>query len=524
MKHLSLKKKIILLVLGISMISPIILAIIIYKNNDTNKEYQIIADRSLPRTREMGEVLFNFRQVRLQFRSLAIRNNTSQDTNAYLGGINNSVKELDESMGTLIGMMSTNAEEIKMSEDVKAGWKEFAAFGDELLALQKKGDEESYNKLAELVRYTCPKRSQKFEEAVQAMIKWQEAKAIWRTENAKANTKFTNTLSLSLAFIGVILSLVVGFIFTSSLVKSISTSVTDLKNGSDEISTKSDDVASIAIKLSEAAVEQASSIQETVSSIDEISAMVSRNSDSAQGSLEASELSTNAAQKGKENAELMIDSIHSITTTNQEIIDQMNKSNSEFSQIVTVINNISEKTQVINDIVFQTKLLSFNASVEAARAGEHGKGFAVVAEEVGNLASMSGKAATDITEMLSTSVNKVVEIVEKNKSHMDILINRSKQKIELGSTTAQDCARSLDQILENVSSVNSRVREIAVASKEQSVGVAEINKAMSQLDEVTQENTLSSQESSGAATDLKMQVTKLNSVVERLLLIVEGKA
>jgi methyl-accepting chemotaxis protein len=523
LNQLSLKKKIILLILGISLISPIISGVIIYKNHSTIEEYQIIADRSLPRTREMGEVLFNFRQVRIQFRSLVIRDNTPKDTDIYLGRINDSVKALTEDLGHLVNMMSTNPEERKMSEEVKAGWKEFEAFGDQLLALQKKGDEASYREMAELVRYTCPKKSEKFETAVQAMIKWQEEKAIWRTAKAKENTIFTDRLSIGLALLGVIISLTVGFIFTSSLVKSLTISVSDLKSGADEISTKSDDVADIAIKLSEAAVEQSSSIQETVSSIDEISAMVSRNSDSAQGSLNASEVSTRAAQKGKENVELMIDSINSITMTNQEIIDQMNSSNLEISQIVNVINNISEKTQVINDIVFQTKLLSFNASVEAARAGEHGKGFAVVAEEVGNLASMSGKAATEITDMLSSSVNKVTEIVEKSKTLMDVLIKKSKQKVELGSTTAQDCARSLDDILRSVSSVNNMVHEIAVASKEQSVGVGEVNKAMSQLDEVTQANTLSSQASSDAATDLKMQVERLNGVVEQLLLVVEGR-
>jgi methyl-accepting chemotaxis protein len=89
----------------------------------------------------------------------------------------------------------------------------------------------------------------------------------------------------------------------------------------------------------------------------------------------------------------------------------MNKSNDEISSIVKVIAEIGDKTKVINDIVFQTKLLSFNASVEAARAGEQGKGFAVVAEEVGNLATMSGKAAEEISSMLGDSMGKVELIV-----------------------------------------------------------------------------------------------------------------
>lgn len=93
-----------------------------------------------------------------------------------------------------------------------------------------------------------------------------------------------------------------------------------------------------------------------------------------------------------------------IDSSNKELVKEIERNNTELTKITNMISEINEKTQVINDIVFQTKLLSFNASVEVVRAGEHGKGFAVVAEEVGNLASMSGKASLDISEMLETSI------------------------------------------------------------------------------------------------------------------------
>jgi methyl-accepting chemotaxis protein len=297
-----------------------------------------------------------------------------------------------------------------------------------------------------------------------------------------------------------------------------------LRNETEMIVDTSQSLASVAGKLSEASTQQAASLQETVASIDEISAMITRNSDSAQTSAKMSEQSTTIAQKGKIKSEQMMDSIAAISSGNEDIINQMQKSNSEITQIVQLIQDISQKTQVINDIVFQTKLLSFNASVEAARAGEHGKGFAVVAEEVGNLASMSGKAATEITEMLTKSVKRVTDIVDGTKGLMDNMIAQSKEKVHSGTATAQECTEALTEILANVSSVNEMIKEISVASQEQDTGVREVNKAMSELDQVTQSNSGIAQDSSKAASTLQSQADRLNALVNELTGIVGGKA
>lgn len=319
---------------------------------------------------------------------------------------------------------------------------------------------------------------------------------------------------------------VIVFFFAIWFAKSLASSLLKVTEGlraeADTVGKTSEVIAEVSSKLSEATTEQAASLQETVASIDEISAMIARNADSASTSAKTSEYSTLAAQKGKDKVELMMGSINAIASGNNEIIEQMRVSNREISEIVKVIEEISLKTQVINDIVFQTKLLSFNASVEAARAGEHGKGFAVVAEEVGNLASMSGKAATEITDMLTKSVKRVTDIVEGTKDLMENLIKQSKEKVEFGTNTAKDCAKSLDEILSNVSSVNEMVREISVASQEQASGVREVNKAMSELDQVTQANSSAAQEASHTGKNLKSQADRLNSLVESLRILVEG--
>jgi methyl-accepting chemotaxis protein len=322
--------------------------------------------------------------------------------------------------------------------------------------------------------------------------------------------------------------LVAGLIGTIALwyARSLAEKLTDLasglREGASTVGGTSAQVAEVSSRLSEASTEQAASLQETVSSIDEISAMVQRNADSASSSLKATEKSTVAAQEGKERVEYMLEAIGDISKENEAIMNSISKSNSEISEIVRVIREIADKTKVINDIVFQTKLLSFNASVEAARAGEHGKGFAVVAEEVGNLASMSGKAATEISEMLDKSVHKVNTIVENTKTLMDGLMKSSKDKVDVGNKTAKECARALDEILTHVSAVNELVAEIATASQEQSSGVREITKAMAELDQVTQSNSSIANESAHTSQDLKEQSERLSHYVQQLSYIVQG--
>lgn len=311
--------------------------------------------------------------------------------------------------------------------------------------------------------------------------------------------------------------------FGKYLSKQFTAMASKLSETTDDLLKDSTSMATTSDQLSSAATEQAAALQETVSAIDEVSAMVSKNAENARKSKEISQDSEKSALQGKKSMEEMITVIDEIHKSNTEMMEQIKKSNEEFTNIVNVINEIGNKTKVINDIVFQTKLLSFNASVEAARAGAHGKGFAVVAEEVGNLAQMSGNAAKEISGLLDSSIVKVESIVSETKSRVDRLVEAGKEKVDAGIKTAKSCSEVLEEIVASVSQVNQMVEEIATASNEQAQGVSEITKAMNQLDQVTQQNTTAANVSSDTATEVKNKAELFKSVVSDLLGAVIGQ-
>lgn len=328
--------------------------------------------------------------------------------------------------------------------------------------------------------------------------------------------------SFVIILVGVLAIAFAALLIGRSIARSLNSITQALSSSSDQVSRASSQSASSATELSEASTEQAASLQETMASAEEISAMVNQNADSSVKAQTAVSQNQKASEEGSKSVEEMVRAISEIKDTNEEVLSQMETSNREFSEIVKIISEIGEKTNVINEIVFQTKLLSFNASVEAARAGEHGKGFAVVAEEVGNLAQMSGNAAKEITDMLSDSIRKVNAIVENTRSKVDRLIETGKDKISMGQATAERCRQALNKITENARSISTMITEIAHASKEQSQGVQEINKAIAQLDQVTQQNSSVAQQSANQAEQLSSEAKSLSNSVHQLIAFVEG--
>lgn len=249
-----------------------------------------------------------------------------------------------------------------------------------------------------------------------------------------------------------------------ALSMSLRQAIERLKREATSVTRASGDLRSASEQLSSASHQQASALQETASSLEETSAKVRKSSDHAQESARTASESATAVERGRKSVSELKDAIQRMQARNEHIAREIETSNQRISEVVTVINEIASKTRVINDIVFQTKLLSFNASVEAARAGEQGKGFAVVAEEVGNLAGMSGNASHEIAQMIEASIQKVESAVTEMKNRVEGLISEALVEVRSATQVAEQAEGVFFEIEGNVKQVNHGVGEIAIAA------------------------------------------------------------
>jgi len=240
---------------------------------------------------------------------------------------------------------------------------------------------------------------------------------------------------------------------------------------SEQVYAASGEISQGTMNLSQRTEEQAAALEETSSSMQQMSDTVQRNSDNAQ---EANQLSINARKHAEEGTKVVGIAIASI--------GEINKSSRRMFDIISVI----------DEIAFQTNLLALNAAVEAARAGEQGRGFAVVATEVRNLAQRSSSAAKEIKALIQDTMGKV----------------------ENGTQAVNQSGQTLEEIVLSIKKVSDIVAEIAAANREQSAGILQVNKAVTQMDEMTQQNASLVEELSGNSDSMREQVGALNQLLD----------
>lgn len=315
-----------------------------------------------------------------------------------------------------------------------------------------------------------------------------------RTKSVVERYKGIGNILIVLVGIMAAITTALVFLLITTIKKGMMQITDNLQTTTNSVVSTSVEMNSIGQQISEASTEQASSVEETSASLEEISKMVENN-------VQNSEVATKLSNEVKGAAEDSNHSMNRLISSMDEII----VSNDNIQELVKVIGEIGKKTAIIHKIVFQTKLLSFNASVEAERAGEHGRGFAVVAQEVGNLAQMSGKAAEEITEIVDVSQKKAEDIASENK-----------KKVESGHTLVKDTAGILKEITSKSNDMNNNIKQVLEASQEQSRGIKQITIAMSEIDRGTQNNSQTSQQAAALGDALNQYSQHLNEQVMAL--------
>ena len=249
------------------------------------------------------------------------------------------------------------------------------------------------------------------------------------------------------------------------VVRSMTRAAAQVRSGAEEISRGNAD-------LSQRTEEQASSLEQTASSMEEMTSTVRNNADNA---AQANEFATAAREQAEQGGAVVSAAVAAMS--------EINASSKRIADIISVI----------DEIAFQTNLLALNAAVEAARAGEQGRGFAVVAAEVRNLASRSAGAAKEIKALIHDSVRKVNE----------------------GTKLVDDSGKVLGQIVAGVKKVTDVMADIASSSREQSSGIEQVNRAITMMDDVTQQNAALVEEASAAAQALTEQASNLSQLIAR---------
>ena len=347
----------------------------------------------------------------------------------------------------------------------------------QLCEVLKKNIADANATLSDIQKRVGPQLSKMLADAKQSLLSRQQELGPRLQE---ANVRSVMVMAV-LGACALVFGLLLGYLVTRGITKSLRHVIDGLSSGADQLASAAGQISSSSQQLAEGASQQAAAVEETSSSLEILSSMISKNARNAS--------SANSSMAG----------------TNH-VVDECKLSMAELTGSMQEISDASEEIRkiikTIDEIAFQTNLLALNAAVEAARAGEAGAGFAVVAEEVRNLAMRASGAAQSTAALIDGTVKKV----------------------QAGSDTVTKATQGFLRVADGSRGIFELIGEIAAASSEQSQGIEQINRSVSEMDRVIQHNASSAEESASASTQLNAQAEQLQLYIGDLAEMIGGKS
>ncbi|QKY06339.1 methyl-accepting chemotaxis protein [Janthinobacterium lividum] len=469
------------------------------------RTHDIVADKNV-KMAAANTMSDNVRNITLAITSIVVAP-TEALVQAELAKIGEARKKYGAAKETLQKKISTDKETALMAE-LDAALKSGAPLNNKVIELRNAGQTEEA--IAFLTQQAAPSLKRVLG-ALDSLVAYEGEQAAQAATDAETLSASARASMIALGSVAVLLGAFVAWIITRSITRPINAAVgvaetvasgdlsshivvnssdetgrllgalkamndsllgvvAQVRNGTDAISTASSEIAAGNLDLSSRTEEQASSLEETASAMEELTSTVKQNADNAR---QANQLAKSASEVAVRGGSIV-----------SQVVDTMGTINESSKKIVDIIG-------VIDGIAFQTNILALNAAVEAARAGEQGRGFAVVATEVRNLAQRSAGAAKEIKELIAASVANV----------------------DTGSRLVNEAGQTMGDIVDSIVRVTDIMGEITSATHEQTIGIEQINMAIAQMDEVTQQNAALVEEAAAASQSMQEQAGELAHVV-----------
>ncbi|MBJ00972.1 MAG: hypothetical protein CME67_07045 [Halobacteriovoraceae bacterium] len=288
----------------------------------------------------------------------------------------------------------------------------------------------------------------------------------------------------------------------------------DISKIKDHLEGTVEQINSSCVQLDESSSAQASAMTQTGASCHEVKTLSQQNHESFNSIKDIVSSINKSIEQSSSLVKELESSLKDGFSNNKKVVNTLNQNKEQLLSLGAQFEKVVESTGVINDIVFQTKLLSFNASVEAARAGEHGRGFAVVAEEIGNLADLSGKSATSIQSTLETTKESVSNLIKEMEEGALSLEGSLEKQVSQTEQSLNRFKESFLAVTNETSNIEKEIQEVSVAFSEQVRSMEEIAEATSNAGEGVQRNTLVVSQTAKLASELKKELGNLDKSVD----------